>query len=186
MLPKSPRRQDLRKAVALLRHGQVIAYPTEGVWGLGCDPRRRPALRHILRLKKRPQHKGVLLIAATRSQAARFADLDAVEEQVLGRYWPGTTLVLPARKEAAAWLRGQHGGIAIRVTHHEASRRLCRSFGRAIVSTSANPAGLQAARDLRTLKRYFGARVWALPARLGGQRRPSRIIDAVTGRILRS
>ena len=59
----TPRRQELRQLVAHLRRGGVIAYPTEGVWGLGCDPRQRQALRRILHLKKRPQHKGVLLIA---------------------------------------------------------------------------------------------------------------------------
>jgi len=186
MLPRHPRLLDLRQAVARLRRGEVIAYPTEGVWGLGCDPRRRPALRRILRLKKRPQRKGVLLVAASRTQAGRFADLGSIDEQTLQRHWPGTTLVLPAARAAAPWLRGKHGSIAVRVTRHEASRRLCQVFGRAIVSTSANPSGLQAARDLRTLHRYFGKRVWVLPARLGGQRRPSRIVDAVTGRILRS
>ncbi|MBU2784894.1 Sua5/YciO/YrdC/YwlC family protein, partial [Acidithiobacillus ferriphilus] len=61
MLPRHPRRQDIRRGIAHLRRGGVIAYPTEGVWGLGCDPRQRRALRRVLVLKRRPQHKGVLL-----------------------------------------------------------------------------------------------------------------------------
>ncbi len=185
MLSRTPGRQEIRRLVAHLRHGGIIAYPTEGVWGLGCDPRQRRALQRILRLKKRPQGKGVLLIAGRRSETTVYWSAARIHEAVLARYWPGTTLVLPASRRAPVWIRGKHHSVAIRVSEHPAVAALSRTFGGAIVSTSANRAGQQPARDLRTIRRYFGANLPVLHARLGGQRRPSQIVDAQSGQILR-
>ncbi|MBE7561642.1 Sua5/YciO/YrdC/YwlC family protein [Acidithiobacillus sp. HP-6] len=181
----TPRRQELRQLVAHLRRGGVIAYPTEGVWGLGCDPRQRRALRRILHLKKRPQHKGVLLIAGRRCETATFWSDQGISPALLEQYWPGTTLVLPARQQVPVWIRGRHPSVAVRVSHHPGVRALTRAFGSAIVSTSANRAGQRPARDLRTIRRYFGNHLPVLHARLGRQRRPSRIVDARTGQVLR-
>ncbi|MGE0049319.1 MAG: L-threonylcarbamoyladenylate synthase [Acidithiobacillus sp.] len=186
MLPRSPRRQDLRRAVACLRGGGILAYPTEGVWGLGCDPRQLRAFRKILQTKRRPQKKGVLLITGQERHARKYYQdglplaLDPVT------YWPGTTLVLPARAYCPQWIRGRHSGIALRVSAHPGVQRLSAAFGGAIVSTSANPAGKKPARSLREVQRYFGRRITVLPARLGGARRPSRILDARSGKVLRS
>ena len=185
MLPRYPRRQDIRQGVARLRRGGVIAYPTEGVWGLGCAPRRRRALRRILSLKGRPQKKGVLLAAGRTAETRRYWSAQGIDAELLTRFWPGTTLVCPAAPKAPFWIRGHHEGIAVRVSTHPAIAVLSRALGDAIVSTSANPAGQRPARDLRTVYRYFGRSLWVLPARLGGRRRPSRIVDARSGRILR-
>lgn len=185
MLPRYPRRQDIRRGVAHLRRGGVIAYPTEGVWGLGCDPRQRRALRRILVLKGRPQHKGVLLVAGRAAETRRYWSAQGIDPARLAQFWPGTTLVLPATPKVPFWIRGHHKGIAVRISTHPAIATLSRAFGGAMVSTSANPAGRQPARSLRTLYRYFGGSLWVLSARLGHQRRPSRIIDARSGHILR-
>ncbi len=185
MLPRHPRRQDIRRGVEHLRRGGVIAYPTEGVWGLGCDPRQRRALRRILALKGRPQHKGVLLVAGRAVETRHYWSAQGIDPALLARLWPGTTLVLPAAPKVPFWIRGRHEGIAVRISTHPAIVVLSRVFGGAMVSTSANPAGQQPARDLRTLYRYFGRSLWVLPARLGGQRRPSRMVDACSGRVLR-
>ena len=185
MLPRHPHRQDVRRGVAHLRRGGVIAYPTEGVWGLGCDPRQRRALRRILALKGRPQHKGVLLVAGRTAETRHYWSAQEIGPALLAQLWPGTTLVLPAAPTAPFWIRGRHESIAVRISTHPAIVALSRVFGGAIVSTSANPAGQQPARDLRTLYRYFGRSLWVLPARLGGQRRPSRMVDARSGRVLR-
>ena len=187
MLPKYPRRTDLRSAVARLRRGDIIAYPTEGVWGLGCDPQNRRAFRKILVTKRRARAKGVLLVAASASQGQRYwlsGDPLVLDP---AQFWPGTTLVLPVSRLCPAWIRGKQSGVAIRVSDHPAIRTICRQFGGAIVSTSANPAGLRPPRTLRTLRRYFPSRsVWVLPARPGKKRHPSRILDARNGKILRS
>ncbi|MCK9188551.1 Sua5/YciO/YrdC/YwlC family protein [Acidithiobacillus sp.] len=185
MLPRHPHRQDVRRGVAHLRRGGVIAYPTEGVWGLGCDPRQRRALRRILALKGRPQHKGVLLVAGRTAETRHYWSAQGIDPALLAQLWPGTTLVLPAAPTAPFWIRGRHESVAVRISTHPAIVVLSRVFGGAIVSTSANPAGYQPARDLRTLYRYFGRSLWVLPARLGGQRRPSRMVDARSGHVLR-
>ena len=185
MLPRHPRRQDIRRGVAHLRRGGVIAYPTEGVWGLGCDPRRRRALHRILALKGRPRHKGVLLVAGRTAETRRYWSAQDTDQALLARFWPGTTLVLPATPRVPFWIRGRHTGVAVRISSHSAIVALSRVFGGAMVSTSANPAGRQPARDLRTLYRYFGRSLWVLPARLGQQQHPSRIVDARSGRVLR-
>ncbi len=186
MLPRQPRRRALRRAVSCLRRGEVLAYPTEGVWGLGCDPRQRRAFRKILRLKRRPQKKGVLLITGHQRHTYDYWQRDIPLCLDPAQYWPGTTLVLPARARCPSWIRGRHRGIAMRVSAHPGVCRLSAAFGAAIVSTSANPAGKKPARSLRQVLRYFGGRVTILPARLGGQRRPSRILDARSGKLLRS
>ncbi|MEY2341203.1 L-threonylcarbamoyladenylate synthase [Acidithiobacillus sp. IBUN Pt1247-S3] len=186
MLPRNPRRADLRRAVACLRRGEVLAYPTEGVWGLGCDPKQLPAFRKILRLKGRAQKKGVLLITGQDQHTHRYCERDAPLALNPADYWPGTTLVLPACAQCPRWIRGRHSGIALRVSAHPAVQQLSAAFGGAIVSTSANPAGKRPARSLREVYRYFGRRVTVLSARLGGARRPSTIIDARSGKVLRS
>ncbi|MCE5393865.1 MAG: Sua5/YciO/YrdC/YwlC family protein [Acidithiobacillus sp.] len=186
MLHRCPGRMALSRAAAHLRRGGIVAYPTEGVWGLGCDPRQRRAFAKILALKKRPQRKGVILIAAKEQQTLRYWKKETDLALDPAQYWPGTTLVLPATSYCPRWIRGQHQGIALRVSSHPAVRRLCLAFGGPLVSTSANPAGKKPARSLTQFHRYFGRRILILSARLGGQRRPSRILDARTGQILRS
>ncbi len=187
MFPKYPRHADLRNAIARLRRGEIIAYPTEGVWGLGCDPQNRRAFRKILAAKRRTQSKGVLLVAASARQSGHYWSSGDPLQLDPAHFWPGTTLVLPASPHCPVWIRGKQSGVALRVSDHPAIRALCRQFRGAIVSTSANPAGLQPPRTLRKLRRYFSPHsVWALPARPGKRRHPSRILDARNGKILRS
>ncbi|MGE4530294.1 MAG: L-threonylcarbamoyladenylate synthase [Acidithiobacillus sp.] len=185
MLPRTPRRQNLRQLIAHLRRGEVIAYATEGVWGIGCDPRRRKAMQRILAIKKRPQHKGVLMVAGHRKETTAYWQDEAVAPETLRQRWPGTTLVLPATTRVPFWIRGHRDTVAIRVSNHPGIGALCRAFGGAIVSTSANRAGRKPANNLRTLYRYFGPQLPVLRARLGRQHRPSRIMDARSGQILR-
>lgn len=184
---KGPSRRSLRRAVAALRRGAVIAYPTEGVWGLGCDPRNRRAVKRLLAVKGRPQKKGLLLVAGQFSQAEAYvaAWQEAAIQERMTTLWPGTTLVLPGSRRAPIWLRGRHPDVAARVSRHPGVVALCRAFHGAIISTSANPAGKVPVRSRQQLHRYFGRRLVVLPGQLGGARRPSRIVDARSGRVLR-
>ena len=182
-----PSQRSLRRAVAALRRGAVIAYPTEGVWGLGGDPRNRRAVKRLLALKGRPQKKGLLLVAGQFSQAEAYCaawQQTEVQER-MATLWPGTTLVLPGSRRAPIWLRGRHPDVAVRVSRHPGVVALCRAFHGAIISTSANPAGKVPARSRHQLHRYF-ERLVVLPGQLGGARQPSRIVDARSGRVLRS
>lgn len=179
----------LRRCIAALENGGVIAYPTEGVWGLGCDPADQDAVMALLALKSRPVEKGLILVAGDVEQIEPLlASLTpAQREKALG-FWPGpVTCLLPdPQRRVPEWLRGRHSSIAVRVSAHPGVRALCRAFGGPLVSTSCNPAGSPAARSMLQVRRYFGDELDAiLPGELGGERRPSRIIDLVSDQILR-
>lgn len=164
----------------------VIAYPTESCYGLGCDPRSRPAVVRILRLKRRPQAKGLILIAADPQQLARYVQTAALQAAWASGYWPGpVTLLLAAAKTCPVWLRGQHNSVAVRVTAHPPAARLCRRLRTALVSTSANRSGQVALKQARHVARTFGQRVRVISGKTGGAHRPSVIRDLATGQILR-
>lgn len=179
----------VHQAAQCLKAGGVIAYPTEAVWGLGCDPWNAEAVAQLLALKNRPEHKGVILVAASIGQVAHLFDpLDPALREKAEQYWPGpvTCLVPDPRLQVPEWIRGRHAAVAVRVTDHPLVQRLCLAFGGAIVSTSCNPAGREPARRGWQVARYFGDTLdFTLPGSLGNQRQPSRIIDLVSGRQLR-
>lgn len=183
-------RSDIAHAVALLRRGGVLAYPTEGVWGLGCDPRDQAATLRLLALKQREVDKGLILIAADEAQLAPFIDmaaLDAAQRDAVRASWPGPhTWIVPAAPGAPPWITGTHDGIAVRVSAHAGVQTLCRAFGGALVSTSANRAGAPAPRVADELDPAVVTGVDAvLEGETGGLERPSTIRDARSGQALR-
>lgn len=178
-----------RRARRTLLGGGVIAYPTEAVWGLGCDPWDALAVERILELKQRPMEKGMILVAASVEQVRFLLDpLPANLQETAMSYWPGpVTCLLPdVNEQIPEWVRGRHSSIAVRVSDHPVVRSLCEAAGMPLVSTSCNPAGRQPARHSWQVRRYFGDQLdWIVPGELGGNRKPSRIIDIVTGQQLR-
>ncbi len=182
-------RQDLETAVAALRAGGLIAYATEAVWGLGCDPFQEAAVRRLLALKQRSEAKGLIIIAASLAQVQPWLSrLNTSQRAALEASWPGpVTWVVPVGTEIPAWIRGQHSSVAIRVSAHPGVIALCQAWGGPLVSTSANLAGEPALRDAAELQRQFGAELdYVLPGELGGDAKPSEIRDAVTGAVLRA
>lgn len=178
----------LRAAVLTLEQGGVLAYPTEAVWGLGCDPFNRDAVEHLLILKQRPMAKGLILIAANVGQVEPYLTLLTAEQrtQVL-QSWPGPhTWVVPVAPSFPVWVRGEHMSVAIRVSAHPPVQALCRAFGGPIISTSANKTGKKPAINSAQIVSQFGSGVdYILPAALGGQKNPTQIRDARTGAVLR-
>jgi len=182
--------EELAAVATLLHRGGVLAYPTEAVFGLGCDPHDRIAFERLLALKQRPPTQGVLLIAADFAQVERYIELAAVPAGVMQQVrasWPGpSTWVFPRSSEVPGWIAGAHVGIALRVTAHAPAAALCRAFGGALVSTSANPHGQPPARSVQTVATYFDDGLDALlDAPLGGQASPTVIRDALSGAIIR-
>ena len=182
---------DCGSAAALLRRSGVLAYPTEAVFGLGCDPHDQAAFERLFALKQRPPTQGVLLIAADFSQVERYINLVKVPQEVLAQVkasWPGPhTWIFPRTDAVPTWVAGAHEGIALRVTAHAPAAALCRAFGAALVSTSANPHGSPPARDAQTALGYFGdALDGVLDASVGDLERPTVIRDALSGAIIRS
>ncbi|MBZ0104411.1 MAG: Sua5/YciO/YrdC/YwlC family protein [Sulfuricella denitrificans] len=172
---------------AHLKRGGVIAYPTESCYGLGCDPRNRRAVMKILRLKRRPQHKGLILIGSDFGQFKSYVTpLTHGQWQQVSSSWPGpVTWLLPAPRSTPVWLRGRHRSIAVRVTAHPLAARLCHALGMALVSTSANRSGQHPARSFKTCARLFGKQVMTLPGLVGRRKRPSTIRDLLSGKAVR-
>ena len=178
----------LRLAARQLRQGKLLAYPTESVWGLGCDPANGPAVTELLALKGRATSKGLILIAATYEQIEPFMDLDDqnIQNKMLAS-WPGpVTWVVKAAPATPHWLRGKRDTLAVRVTAHPVAKALCLAFGGAIVSTSANRSGACPARTQLKTRIYFKhAQLNYMPGSVGGLERPTSIFDARTGIKLR-
>lgn len=156
--------------------------------GLGCDPWNGAAAAKILRLKRRPAGKGLIIIASAMEQLIDLVDFSRVPalEEITGS-WPGpVTWLAPAQPFTPRWLTGRHDTLAVRVSAHPVVRQLCDAAG-ALVSTSANPSGCHPARTRRRVRAYFGQDVDCyVPGNVGGDPRPSMIRDAVTGRVLRT
>jgi L-threonylcarbamoyladenylate synthase len=181
-------RPDIRHLRVFLKRDGVIAYATESCYGLGCDPSNARAVRRLLWLKRRPQAKGLILIGSDFHQFRRYiAPLPAALEARLDEWWPGpNTLLLPVSHHCPPWLRGQHARLAVRVTAHAETARLCQTLGMALVSTSANRSGQKALKTYRACKLAFGQKVLVLPGRIGKRKRPSTILDPLGGGVLRA
>ncbi len=169
--------------------GGVIAYPTESVWGLGCDPDNADAISDVLAYKGRSWRKGLILVAADIAQFDFFLhDLEPQQLQQLNETWPGpNTWLVPHRGRVSPLVTGQHKNVALRVSNHPIVAALCRRFGGPMVSTSANPQGYAAAKTGLTARRYFRnqALVYS-PGRVGGSKNPSCIRELSSGRIIRA
>ena len=178
-----------RRAVMVLRAGGVVAYPTESVFGLGCDPWNRAAVVRVFAAKRRPPHKRCILIAAEVRQLDSLVDVDAPPfAGFASRYWPGpVTLVAPARNRVPPWLVDADGTLATRVTSHPVARDLCAAFRGPLISTSANRSGGAPARDPLRVRVAFGTEIDCyVSGRVGGLDAPTRIIDVRDGRTIRS
>ena len=177
---------DAGRAADVLRHGGLIAYPTEGVFGLGCLPDDAQAVARLLDLKRRDAAKGLILIAA---EAAHF---DGWIELAAGESIPDpdpahpVTWIVPPGPKVDPLLRGEHAGIAVRLTTNPVAHAICTAVGSPITSTSANLSGQPVVRDHDELHRQFGTLVdYLVPGDCGPASGPSEIRDFATGTVLR-
>ncbi|QKE65128.1 Sua5/YciO/YrdC/YwlC family protein [Aquipseudomonas campi] len=177
----------VQRMARIVREGGVIAYPTEAVWGLGCDPWNEMAVDRLLALKDRPVHKGLILVADNIRQFDFLLD-DLPERWVdrLASTWPGpNTWLVPHQGLLPEWISGQHDTVALRVSDHPLVRDLCALTG-PLVSTSANPAGRPSARSRLRVEQYFHQQLdGVLGGALGGRRNPSLIRDLRSGDVVR-
>lgn len=178
---------QVQQAARVVCEGGVIAYPTEAVWGLGCDPWNEVAVDRLLALKERPVHKGLILVADDIEQFDFLLDdLPAIWQERLAASWPGpNTWLVPHQDRLPAWITGVHDSVALRVSDHPLVCALCRLTG-PLISTSANPAGRPAARSRLRVEQYFPRQLdKVLGGALGGRRNPSLIRDLRTGDVIR-
>lgn len=170
--------------------GGIFAYPTEAVFGLGCDPDNEQAVMKILALKQRPVEKGVILIASNYSQLLPYVKDDAIpmdRRTEIVSSWPGpNTWLLPKSDKAPDWITGGSPLIAVRVTAHPVVRALCDFLGKPLVSTSANLAGHEPARTVAEVEQEFGGKVQIIQAQVGEQAQPTQIRHGLTGQVIRA
>jgi len=178
--------QNIDYAIRVLRRGGVIAYPTEGIFGLGCLPEDFEAVGRILRIKERDPGMGLVLIVSDPWQLAGWIDMNPDDVSLDSSDEKPVTWIVPATDEVPWWIRGRHDSIAVRQTTHPVARALCEGADSALVSTSANISGRPPARSPYVLRRLFGALVdYIVPGRCGPARGASEIRDLKTGKILR-
>jgi tRNA threonylcarbamoyl adenosine modification protein (Sua5/YciO/YrdC/YwlC family) len=170
--------------------GLVFAYPTEAVFGLGCDPLNKDAVYQILSLKSRAVEKGMILIASHFSQIAPFVQFDdlpvASKDKILAS-WPGpVTWLLPKSAKTPAWISGASDMLAVRISSHPLVVQICEHLGKPMVSTSANPAAQNPARNIQEVRRYFGDHLAIVEGALGAQQSPSKIFHSLTMETIRA
>ncbi len=179
----------LSEATKILTDGGIMAYPTEAVYGLGCDPFNETAVKRLLTLKQRSVEQGLILIAADWQQVAHLVQAIPPERMsMVQASWPGPiTWVFPASSSVPNWIKGKHPSVAIRITNYSLAKQLCQRFNKPIVSTSANIAKQAPLLDTASVKLTFGHKIdYILPGRVGGAAKPCEIRDALTGDIIRA
>ena len=186
----------VEEAARVVADGGVVAYPTEAVFGLGCDPSNTAAIARLLKAKERDRNKGLILVASKQAQLnAYMASVTAEQQQRLDKAWPGpVTFIVPATEDVSAILTGGRKTIAVRVSRHPIVVDLCDACNSALVSTSANLSGrtpfrtenewLTASRS-GTDKQLFEHIDMLLLGKVGTRDKPSDIIDLQTGQRLR-
>lgn len=176
----------IHRAGRILRSGGVVAYPTEGVFGLGCIPDDANAVARILAIKKRSPALGLVVIAASIDQLADWLRLPEGACLRSDSRHP-ITWIVPAGEHVPYWITGEHSGVAVRLTTHPAAIALCEAADSALVSTSANVTGSPPIRSVHVLRRRFRDLVDCIvPGRCGPAGGPSEIRDLETGAVLRT
>lgn len=177
---------NIRQAALAVKQGGIIAYPTEAVYGLGCDPYQEAAVHQLLVLKKRPIEKGLILVARHLNQLDDFIEPLSNEQKERIQNNRHTTWLVPA-SHAPTWLRGKHNTLAVRLSAHPVVQQLCSALDQPIVSTSANPAGRNPAQNSLQCHHYFHQELDIIVnADTGSLEQPTEIRDLLTQRVIRA
>ncbi|MEE9451786.1 MAG: L-threonylcarbamoyladenylate synthase [Gammaproteobacteria bacterium] len=172
----------------IIKNGGMIAYPTEAVYGLGCDPFNQQAVQRLLKIKQRPEHKGFILIVSTWAQMQALVQLP--EAKILAKVkatWPGpVTWLFPASPDLPPWINGGQTSVAIRMTNHPIAKSICDSIDQALISTSANLFGQAALTTCEQVQKTFGDQIdYIVSGSVGDLKRPTMIREVSSGSIVR-
>ena len=170
--------ENIRKAAVIIRLGGVVIYPTDTVYGLGCDPANVDATRRICEIKGRAD-KPLPLACSDVETARRIVEFNPIAERLAERFWPGPlTMVLPARVDYPIWVTHGARTLGVRVPDHQVARRLAKLSGGVIVSTSANKSGEPPPKTAQEAAEQIGEEVdLILDAGPAPLRQPSTVID---------
>jgi len=176
-----------RYLTTLLELGDTVLYPTEAVWGLGCDPSNEQAVAGLCALKGRAHDKGLIMIAASVDQLRLWIPSinDDMARQLSQAKDRPTTYVVEHNGSVPPWVSGGRATVAVRVSTHPAVIKLCNAFGGALISTSANISGNQPSTLRAQIEKDFHG-LSVAPGELGSQTKPSKIVNLATGEIIRA
>ena len=178
----------LNRIAGELSRGAVIGYPTDTVWGLGCHPLLAGSVARILNIKGREPGKGLILLSSRLDYCLPY--LDAGEAALAPLLAPSdhpVTWLVPASSGCPRWIRGDHPGVAVRITDHPAVGMLCAGLEAPLVSTSANRSGRPTVRSALQMRRQFGDEVdFIIEGFATGGNRPSEIKSLLSGAVIRS
>ena len=134
--------EDLKKACDVLRKGGLILYPTDTIWGIGCDATNEEAVQRVYTLKQRADNKAMLLLLGNEARLESYVqEVPEIAWSLIEVADRPLTLIYPGARNLAPNLIAEDGSVGIRITREEFSRRLCEQFRRPVVSTSANISG---------------------------------------------
>lgn len=134
-------KEEIRKTQGILKNGGVILYPTDTIWGLGCDATNPEAVKRIYDIKKRADNKSMLVLLDDAGKIASYADVPDIALDLIEVADKPTTIIYPGAKRLAPNLITEDGTIGIRITREEFTRSLIFRYNKPIVSTSANISG---------------------------------------------
>ena len=161
----------------LFLQDKIFAYPTEGVWGIGCNPFSEKAVKKLINLKKRPKNKGIIVLAGSLQQLLPFTQhLSEKLKKRMNSKWPGPhTWLVPSSPDIPKWLIGPTGLVALRLSDHKTVIELTESFNMPICSSSANISGQEPAKNLDEIRTFFGNKVLIIEGELGGLKKPTPV-----------
>ena len=161
----------------LFLQDKVFAYPTEGVWGLGCNPFSEKAVNKLINLKKRPKNKGIIVLAGSLQQLLPFTQhLSDKLKKRMNSKWPGPhTWLVPSSPDIPKWLIGPTGLVALRLSDHKTVIELTESLNMPICSSSANISGQEPAKNSDEIRTFFGNKVLIIEGELGGLKKPTPV-----------
>lgn len=195
---------QLSEIQQFLQAGNLLAYPTEAVWGIGCDPFNKTAAKQILTIKHRPIEKGMIVVTGNIANIQPFLQplaqnlVDTITASWQSNAQQATTWLLPIpndlKNTIPSWITGGRDSLAIRVISHPVIAKLCNTIAAQdprnpfgfLISTSCNPSGLSPAIDFASAYQYFGDTIGYLRGETLGFIRPSQIFDALTQQQVRA
>ena len=178
--------QKTSDIIEIFQNGGIFSYPTEAVYGLGCDPDNEKAVQRLLSIKNRPIEKGLILVASDFSQVEKYLQHLSQAQQEFTKP-SDTTYIFPALASTPKWLTGDFDSLAIRISKHPLVRELCINLDSPLVSTSANLSGLEPAKSVEQVAKQLGGVIDAiLEGNTGDSQKPSVIRDSISRQIIRS
>ena len=150
----------LRKAADIIKEGGLVVFPTDTVYGIGCNPFNEEAMDRLFHVKKRDRDKPIPILVSSIKKAEEIAEFGSLAKKIARRYWPGAlTLVLPAKAKTPPMLRGPGNTVGIRIPNHPFALSLIKAVDGYLTGTSANLSGKEPACTAKEAKKQLGNKV---------------------------